>query len=386
MPALSVLIGGTSAATVVIVAAVTLSITLSFSLNAIDSVARQQTEALANLAGVKLDAYFSQPRDSARALAERFRGESHPLPADTPDGLAAADALADNTMTAYRSAPDGASCFAVLRDGTYMQAQRSPRDPTHIFMHRHYHTSPGVINVRTWSYYASNGTDSPPGYGDGLVAPTNLLPLYTANGRLNLMDVNVLSGANTNNIFIGPPVALQFGTAQPFLQLSLYGKAYNGSLTSLGIVGCGAGATLLQTFLEESKATAGTELFVVGPDDRILSSTHPTPFYDVYENVNRSRPEEPGCASTIGTTAAAPGRAVHWMCRYLFADHPYAPARPLATSGALASDLVDRRKLAGETYYVAVRTSKLDGTFGYTTKLIVFIPENDVIGRTEQQQ
>ena len=69
MPSLSLLIGGTSAVTVVIVAAVTLSITLTFSLRAIDDVAREHTDALANLARVKLDAYFSQPRDSAVALA-----------------------------------------------------------------------------------------------------------------------------------------------------------------------------------------------------------------------------------------------------------------------------------------------------------------------------
>ena len=65
---------------------------------------------------------------------------------------------------------------------------------------------------------------------------------------------------------------------------------------------------------------------------------------------------------------------------------PYTPCgEPCVSDGFAAggvpdTDSVERMKLAGKTYYVAVRVSKMSGVFGYVTKLVVFIPEEDIVG------
>eukprot|EP00672_Neobodo_designis_P006489 CAMPEP_0174878524 /NCGR_PEP_ID=MMETSP1114-20130205/82802_1 /TAXON_ID=312471 /ORGANISM="Neobodo designis, Strain CCAP 1951/1" /LENGTH=928 /DNA_ID=CAMNT_0016113913 /DNA_START=771 /DNA_END=3557 /DNA_ORIENTATION=- len=385
MPSLSILIGATSAITVVVVAAVTLSITLSASLDAIDSLGLDATGSLSELAATKLDNYIEKPRNAVLTVNSHTMGGHFPFPSEDPT-YETADALGAVMRGAWRTAQSASTVAAILRDGTFIITQRNPNSPgLHMLQAVNVIRNGGIV-LRTTSTYIGNGSDSPPELLVGAAQPSEFRVLFQPGNFFWYLSNMVFVDANRLDAWIAPPIILQFGNAPPFLQLSLHAAAYNGTNHSMGILASGVTADQLSAFLHESKISSGAHLFAIGPDERIIATTHPAEWYTIEANVPRNRTTlEPGCSSTITSTAAAPGTPVHWVCRHLLVDHPFAPVRELMADGVPDAG-VRKVKLAGETYFVSVRGSQLDRTFGYLLTLLTLIPEEDVIGAVARSQ
>jgi hypothetical protein len=372
-------IGAIGALSVITVAVVTLSITLTSSFDALRGVGTKHAEALLSRAESDTAALLHLGTDLADRLVNTSATSAWGWPSDDPRTYVAFDSIIGSQIL---SLPPSSSTTVYFADNTRIAWSYTDANST-------YKTANFVASSYTRDFPNQTMSMDERWYDRNTHAP---VPVQSNSTTHRVRDValwGTFDLATYSSAFPSAytPIVLFSALGATNVMLPLvaplyaYGKRRGNQSNVLGYVAISLGLKQISSFLEKAKSTPKSAAFVYDGSFFLLGSSEPDSFL-------QTRPLEKkipaGCSSTAEVDVGQGSNITHVLvCRASVAGYGHGALTVMATSHLSrlkpAVPTVSHEKLGGDTYYVAA--SRITISYrGLSAYLLVLIPESDIIG------
>uniref|UniRef100_A0A7S1PPU8 Guanylate cyclase domain-containing protein n=1 Tax=Neobodo designis TaxID=312471 RepID=A0A7S1PPU8_NEODS len=402
MLSLRLVISAVAALSVAVVAAITLGLTLTSSLDALRTVGQGQAKSLLNSALVQSEQFLAIPQDTAETLQNLTRSEDWPWPSDDRQALefmrnttfslfinsrwrlnSIVLYFADNTQMIFSNYYTPGRVF--MRPGDYygiatsIPSSLSAAGGNHSLQS---YNTPAEVIIRYGTNLSSIppsdpkfDTIIPPGFAPGAIYGTdqwnNQFMLGTSGGLINvnagIYNVKMFGVVENFITFLAPlrrrsdPVAAGRGV-------------YAFALMALGFDD-------LNTFVRAVRATPNTAAFAVDTLGYLLGSSQDEPFI-TNTMVPFGAVLRPGCTSTerAGGVSADAGNTM--SCRAHASEYGHTALSSFMDEHRSAMPVVPTVSLlkTGDGMYFAAAAQVATRFRGPSTFIVVLVPEADIIG------
>jgi class 3 adenylate cyclase len=395
MLSLRTIIASLTALSVAVVAALTLSLTLTSSLAALRDIGVAHASVLLDGAVLKTGGLFDTPLMMTEALQNTTAKYAWPWPSDDPTTF---DRLRWVHETLYFSSKMTASALMTYyADNSRHFFGPFIPNPELYVMQNHIASS---ITAAGWDFDAqtivndvafwrvSNHSLAPPDdwawtvpLALSKVRQTTLwdgvLVMATGRGQQTVIaPIALVNFAGINNLYV-PVVAPLYRNGDAKTVANLY-----------GVVIVGMYIDEISNFLHDIAGTPGTVGFATEQSGHLVASSMVKEYpYQVASIVKRGTPVQAGCASTEGTDGISTSADVNMVCRLHASAYP---SRPLQAMAAMTTDdgepwltydgsAVKHVAVDDANYYVATSHLPLRAA-GMSVQLLLSMPEADIIG------
>jgi class 3 adenylate cyclase len=370
-------ISALSALSVLLVASVTLTITLTSSFNALQTVGLKHTTALLRQADADSEALFRRGTDFMSELVNASTYRQWPWPSEDNTTFIAFDTLMHTQILVLRDISNAIVFFADNTRVAYADDLVQP-----IYMSRQLLASnytrdfPNQTITTDLRWYTDDGAR--------IAANETILPQRIRDTpQWALFDI-MTNGSTTPTIAgfqITPTVDDYILAIDMVAPLYVSGKQNTGQANVLGYTSVSISLDRFSGFLRDVKSTARSAAFIYdGGFGFLLGSSEAAPF-----TVRRplSTPVPIGCLLSNETTSVVEQKKEPFLfCGTTITNYPHEALNDLAQDPNAMRPVIEsvsRRTIGGEMYYVAVSkiTIKIGGIEPY---LLILIPESDIIG------
>eukprot|EP00672_Neobodo_designis_P018683 CAMPEP_0174841948 /NCGR_PEP_ID=MMETSP1114-20130205/9625_1 /TAXON_ID=312471 /ORGANISM="Neobodo designis, Strain CCAP 1951/1" /LENGTH=852 /DNA_ID=CAMNT_0016076145 /DNA_START=177 /DNA_END=2735 /DNA_ORIENTATION=+ len=379
MPALSTLIGGVSALTVLAVAIVTLTVTITFSTDALRAVARAHTESLASLANTRIEGYLLRPILATESLRKHYLSGNYSVVSADPTN---ATTLRDMSLvyTVYLNTRGLDEIGVYYRDGSTVLA----------FPHGDAGASV-VANVQRGTHletipivYLDNGTRAGDDVAGAFNDPIDYSFYWEPGAWLNT-TVDYLSGGRTGLVLAEQPFLWVLDPETPdmyeYWGIGLTRALRNIHGSVIGVAYGGIEMSRLAAFLGSSRATPNSHVFVTDDRGFLLVGTHPAAVTNLTQVPDGTPVPGYNCYGTEGESQLVYGGPQYIGCRHHPSDYAWEPlAEYVRDNGIPKDDRVELTLLAGENYYVGVQWVRPPNTDRGNLTVFLVMPESDING------
>jgi hypothetical protein len=382
---LRMVIGGSTAAIVLVVATITLAITYSVSIAAVRATGESLATAIVNGVQLDVEGYLGQMENHLHSLVNITKLDGYMLPSDDPDTykvpagqwkekwVLPKRALMMDVNYSYTSI---ATIFA---DGSLVVTLINFRNNSNYVAeagkaYTRFSNGTGgeyIISQRLFNYHTKrpwNVAEQGP----------ELLSVRAGDARIRGYYSNVNYTGLREKCFYFPPSPDNSALAKPSFILFAFCTFVNGSNTFMGQMSIGRNLEDVDQFLRSTPKTPNTQIFAVDSTKYIIGSTHALP--STWFTAKTDAPIPAGCSST---NVRYPGWQELIGCRTEVTKHPYSPLAKTATDKPdfvyTASREVQFVQIDGDNYYVI--STRIATTFErYSINLVLFMPEADILG------